>query len=165
MDSEKPQNETSLVLGVLRDEAATRALGVRLAALVQPGDAIFFEGGLGAGKTALARALVQAFKPEEEVPSPTFTLVQTYEGPGFEIAHLDLYRVESPDELWELGWADLGQGLLLVEWPGRLGDLPRPADRLEILLEPGPVPESRRVRIEGFGRWRERVAGIVEEKA
>jgi tRNA threonylcarbamoyladenosine biosynthesis protein TsaE len=138
-------------------EPDTEALGRRLAPLLRPGEAICLSGGLGAGKSCLARALIRALTtPEEDAPSPTFTLVQTYAGPDFEIAHFDLYRLEDPDEAWEIGLEEaLIQGAALIEWPERLeGRLP--ANRLD--LELSMEGEGRAARLAGFGTWKERVA-------
>jgi len=137
-------------------EADTEALGRRLAPLLRRGEALCLSGGLGAGKSCLARALIRALTtPDEEAPSPTFTLVQTYPGPEFEIAHFDLYRLEDPDEAWEIGLEEaLDQGAALVEWPERLeGRLP--ADRLD--LELAVSGEGRTARLRGHGTWKERV--------
>lgn len=126
----------------LPDEGRTQRLGRDLAALVRPGDMITLSGGLGSGKTALARALIQAhlarFGLDEDVPSPSFTLVQTYESPELLLSHVDLYRIEDEAELAELGLADaLDEGVLLVEWPEKAEDaLARlRAVRLDIKLE------------------------------
>jgi len=126
---------TALALSLpLADEAATAALGARLAGIARPGDVIALHGDLGAGKTTLARALIrQLAGPETEAPSPTFTLVQTYETPGLPVWHFDLYRLENPGEARELGLEEAVDGLALIEWPERLGrDLPRM--RLEVRL-------------------------------
>ncbi|MGE3303717.1 MAG: tRNA (adenosine(37)-N6)-threonylcarbamoyltransferase complex ATPase subunit type 1 TsaE [Hyphomonadaceae bacterium] len=132
------------------DAPATAALGARLAALLQPGDALFLIGGLGAGKTTLARGLIEAWTGEDEAPSPTFTLVQTYEGPKGLVWHADLYRLEDPEEVFELGLEEaLGEALLIIEWPERLlGWVP--VDRLELRLE--PHAGGRIARLSGFGR-------------
>ncbi|RRN61883.1 tRNA (adenosine(37)-N6)-threonylcarbamoyltransferase complex ATPase subunit type 1 TsaE [Caulobacter sp. 602-1] len=117
----------------LPDEAATQALGRTLAASLRPGDAVCLTGPLGAGKSTLARALIRALTtPDEEVPSPTFTLVQFYETPAFPLAHFDLYRLSDPDEAYEIGLDEaLDGGVALIEWPQRLeGRLP--ATRLDI---------------------------------
>ena len=138
-------------------EPDTEALGRRLAPLLHPGEAICLSGDLGAGKSCLARALIRALTtPEEDAPSPTFTLVQTYAGPDFEIAHFDLYRLEDPDEAWEIGLDEaLNHGAALIEWPERLeGRLP--ANRLD--LELSTEGEGRAARLAGFGTWKERVA-------
>ena len=126
---------TSLALSLpLPDEAATAALGARLAGIARPGDVIALHGDLGAGKTTLARALIRALAgPDTEAPSPTFTLVQTYATPGLAIWHFDLYRLENPGEARELGLEEAVDGLAVIEWPERLGrDLPRM--RLEVRL-------------------------------
>ncbi len=117
----------------LGDEAATASLGRRLARAVRPGDAVLLEGEFGAGKTTLARALIRAFHGDDAlaVPSPSYTLVQDYDG----IAHLDLWRLEGPAGLEELGWCELRRAVVVVEWPDRLGAF-RPADALAIRIVP-----------------------------
>ena len=138
----------------LPDAAATEALGARLAAFLQPGDALYLFGDLGAGKTTLARGLVAAWTAGgEDAPSPTYTLVQTYDGPRGELWHFDLYRLESPDDAAELGLEEaLGAGVAVIEWPERLG-AHAPANRLELRL--AMDGEGRRVEIVGFGRLKD----------
>ena len=98
------------------------AFGARLASALRPGDTVTLSGDLGAGKTTCVRGLVQSLRPEETVPSPTYTLVQTYDLPGFELWHCDLYRLEHPDEAYELGLIDaMGEVVCILEWPDRLG--------------------------------------------
>ncbi|QXT40166.1 tRNA (adenosine(37)-N6)-threonylcarbamoyltransferase complex ATPase subunit type 1 TsaE [Gymnodinialimonas ceratoperidinii] len=102
---------------------ATDALAARLAAVLRAGDALLLSGGLGAGKTHLARALIRAAmgNPEEPVPSPTFTLVQTYETGDTALWHADLYRLGDPSEVDELGLTEaLDEAICLIEWPDRL---------------------------------------------
>jgi tRNA threonylcarbamoyladenosine biosynthesis protein TsaE len=123
----------------LPDEAATAALGARLARLLQPGDTILLQGPIGAGKSHLARALIRArLGRMEEVPSPTFTLVQNYTAGEVEIWHADLYRLGHPDEVLELGLdGAFENAICLIEWPDRLGShLPTGALRI-ILSEEG----------------------------
>lgn len=147
----------------LEDEAATAALAARLAPLLRPRDMVALRGDLGAGKTAFARALVRSLSgdPEEEVPSPTFTLVQTYALPSLELWHFDLYRLTAPEEVMELGWEEVrAEACALVEWPDRLGSL-LPADRLDITLRT-TGPTSRVAELAGFGSWVERVRGLQE---
>jgi tRNA threonylcarbamoyladenosine biosynthesis protein TsaE len=139
---------------ILRDEAATARLGAAIAAVLRSGEAVCLSGPLGAGKSTLARALVRALTtPEEEVPSPTFTLVQFYEGAGVNIAHFDLYRLVDADEAYEIGLDEaLEDGAAVIEWPERLaGRLPR--DRLDIDIELSDDAEGRRVRITPHGAW------------
>ena len=147
----------------LSTAADTAALGARIAALLQVGDAVCLEGPLGAGKSVLARGLVRALtSADEDVPSPTFTLVQLYAGAGFPVSHLDLYRLKSAEEAWELGIDEaLGVGAVVIEWPERLaGDLP--PDRLEITLAADPAAaDARLARIAGFGSWTERVDRLL----
>ena len=109
----------------LADESETNAAGTRLAALLRPGDLVLLEGGLGAGKTALARAVIRALcgDPRLEVPSPTFALVQPYEANGKPILHADLYRLASEREIDELGFFDNPDAIVLVEWPARAPSL------------------------------------------
>lgn len=132
----------------LPDPEATEALGRRLSALARPGDAILLEGPIGAGKSSLARAFIRARLGEgEEVPSPTFTLVQVYDDDGTEIWHADLYRLTHPDEVWELGLDEAFQtAICLVEWPDRLGGH-LPPEALHLRLE--TLGEGRRAVIRG----------------
>lgn len=106
---------------MLADERATEALGKRLAKALRPGDVVTLSGPLGVGKTALVRAVIGAMGHEGEVPSPSFAIVQPYEELSPPVWHVDLYRVESPDELAELGLDSLADAALLVEWPERAG--------------------------------------------
>ena len=117
--------------------AATEHLAGQLAAILRPGDAVLLEGPLGAGKSAFARAVLRAASgdPALEVPSPTFTLVQSYDTPRGTIHHFDLWRLDGPAALEELGWDDARADIVLVEWPDRLGAL-RPAGALHIALTP-----------------------------
>jgi tRNA threonylcarbamoyladenosine biosynthesis protein TsaE len=136
----------------LPDEASTEALGAAIAGHLRPGDAVCLYGPLGAGKTTLARGLIRALTtPAEDVPSPTFTLVQFYLGDALQLAHFDLYRLERPDEAYEIGLDDaLEDGAVLIEWPERLqGRLP--PDRLDIVL--AHDGEARSARLTGHGSW------------
>jgi tRNA threonylcarbamoyladenosine biosynthesis protein TsaE len=133
----------------LPDAAATEALGKRLAGALGAGDLVFLRGDLGAGKTTLARGLIAAWTGEDEAPSPTYTLVQTYEGPRGPLWHLDLYRLEQPEDALELGLEDgLDSALMLIEWPERLGAL-APAARIEVAL--APDGDGRIARLSGHG--------------
>lgn len=139
---------------ILADEAATARLGAAIAAALQPGEAVCLSGPLGAGKSTLARALVRALTtPTEEVPSPTFTLVQFYEGARLNVAHFDLYRLTSPDEAYEIGLDEaLDDGAAVIEWPERLeGHLP--PDRLDIEISLGDDSEGREARLVPHGAW------------
>jgi tRNA threonylcarbamoyladenosine biosynthesis protein TsaE len=111
-----------LILDLPTDEHTAR-LGRALASVARAGDCILLEGPIGAGKSTLARAFIRAYLGrQEDVPSPTFTLVQVYEAEGVEIWHADLYRLTHPDEVWELGLdAAFDTAICLIEWPDRLG--------------------------------------------
>jgi tRNA threonylcarbamoyl adenosine modification protein YjeE len=150
----------------LADEAATIRLAEDLAALIRPGDVIALEGDLGAGKSFLARALLRAVADDAdlEVPSPTFTLVQTYATPRLKLAHLDLYRLADASELAELGLDDLADHVLLVEWPDRAGDW-LPADRLTVALAPGAGPDERVATLTAGPSWARRLPRTLEIRA
>jgi len=109
----------------LPDDDATAALGARLAALLKPGDLVLLEGGLGAGKTALARAIIRTLTGDAglDVPSPSFALVQPYEANGRPLLHADLYRISSPREMDELGLFDHPHAIVLIEWAERAPEL------------------------------------------
>jgi tRNA threonylcarbamoyladenosine biosynthesis protein TsaE len=110
----------------LADETATEQLGATLAARLKPGDVVGLKGELGAGKTTLARAILRAAAddPALIVPSPTFTLVEVYDTPRGTYWHFDLYRLETPEQVFELGWEEArAEGIILLEWPERLGPL------------------------------------------
>jgi tRNA threonylcarbamoyladenosine biosynthesis protein TsaE len=136
------------------DEAAMLALGARLGEVARPGDVVALSGGLGAGKTTLARGLLGALGLAGEAPSPTFAIVQPYAPPevAFPVAHVDLYRIEDAGELPELGLDDLRDDhLLLVEWPERMGAaLWRDALRLTIAPADG---DGRRLTATVPGAW------------
>lgn len=143
---------------ILDDEAAMLAFGRRLAAHARIGDVIALEGGLGAGKTTLARGLLEALGLEEEAPSPSFAIVQPYDVPDVRlpVAHVDLYRLDGPEEAEELGLDDyLSDSLLVIEWPERLGEGAWPdALRLHIDIEPdGARRLTARVPDAWTDRW------------
>jgi tRNA threonylcarbamoyl adenosine modification protein YjeE len=147
----------------LPDEKATRTFAARLAGVARPGDVIALKGELGAGKTSFARAFIQARGSGEPVPSPTFTLVQTYPLQGGPIWHFDLYRLRAAEEAWELGIEDAFYGgISLIEWPERLGSL-LPVRHLLIALDFAATQGARRATLSGDGDWAARVAGIAAE--
>jgi tRNA threonylcarbamoyladenosine biosynthesis protein TsaE len=155
----------------LPDEAATLALARSVAGVLGAGDVVFLIGDLGTGKTTFARGLINALPPagggpagtarnDEEVPSPTFTLVQIYERRPAPVWHVDLYRLQRPDEVEELGLDEAaGEAITLIEWPERLGRHV-PADRLEVRLSYGGSPTARSVVLAGHGGWRGRLEAI-----
>jgi len=137
----------------------TSALGARLATILQPGDIVALKGHLGAGKTSLCRGLISALiGPETEVPSPTYTLVQTYDTPIGEVWHMDLYRLKEPDEALELGIEDaFVDAICLIEWPERL-DAFLPAQHLDVTLE--TVGSGRRAILRGGPEWEQRLRDL-----
>ncbi len=145
----------------LADAAATEAFGAALAGRLRPGDLACLRGGLGAGKTTLARGLISGLMgAPTEVPSPTFTLVQTYETPAGPVWHFDLYRLEAddPHALVELGWEETADAITLVEWPCRAEAL-MPPHRIDITLE--PEGDGRYVELVAKGDdWQDRLNGI-----
>ena len=148
----------------MQDEAATAALAVRVGGWLRPGDLVTLNGDLGSGKTTFARAMIRHLmqRPGLDVPSPTFTLVQIYDGQAFPIVHADLYRVRSADEIAELGWDEAAEGaVVVVEWADRLGgDLA--ADRLDITFTlPDPADDGRRgLALSGHGRFATRLRQV-----
>ncbi len=150
---------------VLEDEATTHRFAAEIAQALEPGDFVTLSGDLGAGKTTFARALIRALAsdPKVAVPSPTFTLMQSYELPRFALVHADLYRLSSPDELVELGLEDIPEGsVVLMEWPDRAGHR-LPADRIDIAftLSARHSLERRDVAVAGHGALASRVARVA----
>ena len=142
----------------LENEDATIACAKRLALLVQAGDVLALVGTLGMGKSVFARAFIRAcMSDSEEVPSPTFTLVQIYDGHRFSLWHFDLYRLQNADEAIELGVEEaFSEGVSLIEWPDRLGSF-LPETRLEIAFSAADSPIARRLTLSGHGAWADRL--------
>lgn len=146
----------------LPNEAATCALAAAVADKARRGDVIGLSGALGSGKTTCARAFIRArCGAGDDVPSPTFTLVEIYEPTdGPPIWHFDLYRLEKPEDAYELGLEEaLAEGISLIEWPERLGAL-LPRDRLDIDLAAGARETARHARLEGAPSWAPRLSGL-----
>ena len=145
----------------LPDERATSALAADLAACARGGDVIGLSGPLGSGKTTFARAFIRARLGTDEVPSPTFTLVETYEAAtGPAVWHFDLYRLDSPQEAYELGIEDaFAEGIALIEWPERLGGL-MPREHLGVALAAGADETSRVATLTPSPSWAGRIAGL-----
>jgi len=141
----------------LSDETATDSFGALLANTLAPGDVLFLSGGLGAGKSSLARAIIQSrmlkYNTQEDVPSPTYTLVQQYSLPDCDIWHADLYRLSDGSECDELGLLDAFESdICLIEWPDVLGDL-KPAKRIEITLDIPSDQIGRNLNMHAIGNW------------
>lgn len=144
----------------LADADATAALARLIAPRLQAGDTLLLEGDIGAGKTTFARALIRARlnAPQEDVPSPTFTLVQTYEADDVAIWHCDLYRLTDPQEVMELGLDDaFTNAICLIEWPDRLGpDMPRDALLCAFIAH----ADHHRLTFSGKPDWRRRLGDL-----
>ena len=140
----------------LPDLAATSTLAAQIAPVLKTGDVIALRGGLGAGKTTFARALISELLGQEaDVPSPTYTLVQIYDVPRFPVFHFDLYRLDHADEVLELGWDETQSGVSLIEWPDRAG-AHLPEWRLDLSLE--ILGDIRTARLEPLGEdWQIRL--------
>lgn len=145
----------------LPDQAATEDVAARVAPLLRRGDCILLEGSVGAGKSTFARSLIRSLLTvAEDIPSPTFTLIQTYETPDFDIWHCDLYRLSNTQELVELGLEDaFSDAVSLIEWPDRLGDLTPPDAQLFQLTISQFDDDGRDLTIRGDDRW----AGLDKE--
>ncbi|WP_299175689.1 tRNA (adenosine(37)-N6)-threonylcarbamoyltransferase complex ATPase subunit type 1 TsaE [uncultured Brevundimonas sp.] len=140
---------------LLEDAEATTRLGQAIAPLLAPGDSLLLYGPLGMGKSTLARGLIRALTTlDEDVPSPTFTLVQFYESDP-PVAHFDLYRLTRAEEAFEIGLDEaLDEGCAIIEWPERLGEEPGRflgPDRL--IIEISEHGDGRVVTVSGVGRW------------
>lgn len=145
----------------LATESTTIAFATRIAAILQPGDTILLEGPIGSGKTAFARAVIRArLGRSEDVPSPTFTLVQTYEAPDGDIWHCDLYRLTALEEVLELGLDDaFASAICLIEWPDRLGQ-DTPENALVLQFCAGAARHSVTLTIPE--NWHDRLRDIHE---
>ncbi|WP_341367768.1 tRNA (adenosine(37)-N6)-threonylcarbamoyltransferase complex ATPase subunit type 1 TsaE [Yoonia sp. BS5-3] len=144
----------------LPDESDTREFAGRIAAILQPGDTLLLEGDIGSGKTAFSRAVIRArLGQQEDVPSPTFTLVQTYHAPDGDIWHCDLYRLTAPDEVLELGLDEAFEtSICLIEWPDRLGDdIPDNALRLGFTAD----NNTHSVTLHMTNRWADRLHNVA----
>lgn len=161
----KPVAPLNLLEIELTDADMTARAGRVLAGLARPGDILALWGDLGAGKTTLARGFIAALvSAQEAVPSPTFTLVQTYPteigGAPVEIWHFDLYRLKSAEEAYEVGIEEaFADGISLIEWPERLGSL-LPRNRLDVTLLPGAGGDSRILSLAGSDMWMGRLGGF-----
>ncbi|MBU1385015.1 MAG: tRNA (adenosine(37)-N6)-threonylcarbamoyltransferase complex ATPase subunit type 1 TsaE [Alphaproteobacteria bacterium] len=150
---------------VLPDAAATARLGAAIAPLLAPGETVLLYGPLGMGKSTLARGLIRALtRPDEDVPSPTFTLVQFYESEP-PVAHFDLYRLTRPEEAVEIGLDEaLDEGCAVIEWPERLGDDPSVwlgPDRLTLVLaEQAADGSGRMATLSGAGAWQNKLKSL-----
>ena len=134
---------------ITKSEDGTAKIAKTLAKTLKKGDILCLYGDLGVGKTVFSRALIRTLceNPTLEVPSPTFTLVQIYEYHTHKIRHFDLYRLEDPDEIYEIGWQDaLYEGITIIEWPIKLGAL-LPKKRIDITIETTNI-DNRIIRIE-----------------
>ena len=145
------QQENGSYVYTTKAPEETAALAYKVAFLLRPSDVVLLKGDLGVGKSIFARALIQALCGEETVvPSPTFTLVQIYKAPSFDIWHFDLYRLKHPSEVDELGIEEAyAGGVCLIEWPERLGTN-MPKDYLEIELEYGSHEKERILSLRGW---------------
>ncbi len=149
----------------LPDLAATHRLGRALAQFLARGEVIALQGPLGSGKSELARAIIRVRAGSEiDVPSPTFTLIQPYPFDDLPLWHIDLYRLGSADEAYELGLGDIAaEGALLIEWPERLADDPLLDQALWIVLSDNAG--HRRARLHAPGPWQQRLAALAKRHA
>ncbi|MCP4330419.1 MAG: tRNA (adenosine(37)-N6)-threonylcarbamoyltransferase complex ATPase subunit type 1 TsaE [Alphaproteobacteria bacterium] len=157
-----PTNQIAKLVFV--DEAATRDFARRFAPCLEAGDVIALAGPLGSGKSVFARAVVRTLgRADEDVPSPTFTLVQTYDVADFTLWHFDLYRLGSAREALEIGLEEaFAGGVSLIEWPERLG-VSLPLECLWIELDFDADTDRRTMRLSGPGSWSRRLEPIIAD--
>ena len=144
---------------VLPDLDAMARFGRQIARRLEAGDVVALEGGLGAGKTTLARAIIAALGHTGEVPSPTFTIIETYDDTRLPVVHADFYRLERPEEVEQLGLDDYREGAVLIaEWPGNAGGFADEAQCLSIILENlgKNAEEGRKAIVECDAAWQSR---------
>lgn len=136
---------------LLENEAQTLEFGAKISNFARTGDSFALFGDLGAGKTTFARGFIQkALGYEYDIPSPTFTIVQTYETSLGSINHFDLYRIENKEEIWELGWEEISNHINIIEWPNHACDL-IPNNRVEINIEFNAAQRIAKIKIFGNG--------------
>lgn len=145
----------------------TLKFGARIADFAQSGDCFALFGDLGAGKTTFSRGFIQAIlQTNEEIPSPTFTIVQTYEIDDETLYHFDLYRLENEEEIWELGWEEISNGISLIEWPERAKKY-LPKNRVEINLKFNAASRIANISIFGNGEfieyWQDKFGKIAND--
>ena len=142
----------------IESEADMLKFGSLLAAVLEPGDVIALTGDLGAGKTTLSRGMIQSLSGEIEVPSPTYTIVQAYDMSSFELWHCDLYRLERPEDVFELGLLDMIDDVVsLIEWPERMGEY-LPDHALTIIIEFDG--DGRQLSLSGPEHWARKLANV-----
>ncbi|MEP6342442.1 MAG: tRNA (adenosine(37)-N6)-threonylcarbamoyltransferase complex ATPase subunit type 1 TsaE [Maricaulaceae bacterium] len=143
---------------ILLNEAALIDFGASLAQYLRIGDVLSLSGDLGAGKTTFSRGVIQSILGAVEVPSPTYTLVQTYECPDYELWHCDLYRLEAPTDVLELGLVDMEEDIVsLIEWPDKMGSYLSP-QALNVHI--GFHETGREISLSGPDNWAERLKGF-----
>lgn len=149
-------NASPILQFSLASDNESERFGARLAALLSSGDIVALYGNLGMGKTTLSRGLIRSLlSPDQEVPSPTYTIVQTYDCDDFLLWHFDLYRLNAPDEVIELGFEDALEDVCLIEWPEKAGDF-LPNDRLSVHIEAEGT--GRKITlIPGTENWKRRL--------
>ncbi|WP_417819259.1 tRNA (adenosine(37)-N6)-threonylcarbamoyltransferase complex ATPase subunit type 1 TsaE [Terasakiella sp.] len=147
----------------IKNQNETEEIAQRLATIAEPGDVIALHGDLGVGKSVFSRAFIRAMtSPDEEVPSPTFTLVQIYETEACELYHFDMYRLDAPEDGLELGIEEaFNDGISLIEWPSKLGAY-LPWDCLNIKISHNPADQNaRHFEFSSQGRWLDRLKEIA----
>jgi len=166
MEKRSKKGKTTMYQYISRKEEDTICFASKLAAVLQKGDFIWLSGDLGTGKTKFTQGILRHFGMEEQISSPTFTIVNEYKNEKAEIYHFDVYRLENEEEFWAIGGEEyLDKGICLMEWGERIADiLPKPYLKISLKKVEDAIDE-RKIIIEGYGEIRKEILDFLEAES